>query len=200
MNKLIIIGASGHGKVVADIAKLNGYSIIVFLDNDPNKKECCGFPVLGNVSLLSELDGDLFIAIGNSKTRRILMEKNRNRIFPVLMHPSAVIADSVMIEEGSVVMAGTVINSDVKIGKGVIVNTSSSIDHDCIIGDYVHVSVGSHICGTVHVGDNTWIGAGSIINNNINICSNVLLGSGTVVVKDIVETSTYVGVPAKKIK
>lgn len=199
MNRLIIVGASGHGKVVADIAKKCGYSDIIFLDNDENIKTCAGCPVLGPDTMTSELDGDLFIAVGNATVRKKLMNRDEGRNFPVLIHPNAVIADDLVIGAGSVVMAGTVINPGSKIGKGVIVNTSSSVDHDCTIGDYVHVSVGSHLCGTVKIQDSTWIGAGATISNNVNICGECTIGAGTVVVKDINEPGIYVGVPAKKI-
>ncbi len=197
MNKLIIIGASGHGRVVADIAVLNGYKDIVFLDNDPEIKTCAGYPVLGPDTMTSELDGDVFIAVGNAKIRQKLMERDAERTFPVLVHPNAVVAKGVEIGEGSVVMAGAVINPGAKIGKGCIINTSSSVDHDSVVSDYCHVSVGAHISGTVVVGTGTWIGAGATVSNNINICGGCLIGAGAVVIKDINEPGTYVGVPVK---
>ena len=197
MNRLIIIGASGHGKVVADIAVLNGYKDIVFLDNDPEIKACAGYPVLGPDTMTSELDGDVFIAVGKAETRKKLMERDANRNFPVLIHPSAVVADSSEVGVGSVVMAGAVINPGVKIGKGCIINTSSSVDHDCIVEDFCHVSVGAHLSGTVVVGTGTWIGAGATVINNVNICGKCMIGAGAVVIKDIDEPGTYIGVPAK---
>ena len=197
MNRLIIIGASGHGKVVADIAVLNGYKDIVFLDNDPEIKTCAGYPVLGPDTMTSELDGDVFIAVGKAETRKKLMERDANRNFPVLIHPSAVIAESAEVGAGSVVMAGAVINPGARIGKGCIINTSSSVDHDCVVGDYVHISVGAHLSGTVVVGTGTWIGTGAIVSNNVNICGGCMIGAGAVVIKDIDEPGTYVGVPAK---
>lgn len=195
--KLIIIGASGHGRVVADIAKKCGYDDIVFLDNDPNISSCAGYPVVGRDDMVFHLEGDLFIAVGNGQVRKKLMERENRQNFPVLIHPNAVVADDVEIGCGSVVMAGAVINPGAKIGKGVIVNTSSSIDHDCVLGDYVHVSVGAHLAGTVTVGNNTWIGAGATVSNNVNICGGCMIGAGAVVIKDIEEEGTYVGVPAK---
>ena len=143
MNRLIIIGGSGHGKVVADIAALNGYKDIVFLDNDENIKECAGYPVIGKST--EAPDGEVFVAVGNAETRKRLMELYKGRIQPVLIHPSAVVAESVEVAAGSVVMAGAVINPSVKIGKGCIINTSSSVDHDCIVEDFCHVSVGAHL-------------------------------------------------------
>lgn len=195
MNRLIIIGASGHGKVVANIAALMGYEDIVFLDDDENVKTCAEWPVIGKSKNAPE--GEVFVAIGNTKIRKHLMEYYEGRKFPVLIHPDAVIATDTIIGAGSVVMAGVVINSGSYIGNGCIVNTSSSIDHDCRIGNYVHIAVGSHVCGTVMIEDCTWVGAGSIISNNVSICGACLIGAGTVVVKSIVESGTYFGIPAK---
>lgn len=196
MNRLIIVGASGHGKVVADIAALNGYKDIVFLDDNEKVKECGGYPVIGRCHEAPE--GEVFVAVGNAKTRKRLMELYHNREQPVLIHPSAVVAKDVEIGKGSVIMAGTVINPGAKIGKGVIVNTSSSVDHDCVAGDYVHIAVGAHLCGTVVVGNETWIGTGATVINNMNICERCTIGAGAVVIKDIDEPGTYIGVPAKK--
>lgn len=198
-NKLIIIGASGHGKVVADIAKLNGYSNIVFLDNNSGINECMGFPVIGPDTMVSELAGDVFIAIGNAHIRRSIMKREKERFFPTLIHPSAILANDVKIGYGSVVMAGAVINPGTRIGNGCIINTASSVDHDCILEDYVHVSVGTHVSGTVSVGEETWLGAGSVISNNISICRDCVIGAGAVVVKDIEFSGTYVGVPVHRL-
>ena len=196
MNRLVIIGASGHGRVIADIAVLIGYKNISFLDDDDTLHECAGWPVIGKST--EAPDGDIFIAVGNTEARKKLMELYAERIQPVLVHPNAVIAEDVKIGAGSVVMAGVVINSGVRIGRGVIVNTSSSIDHDCVINDYVHIAVGSHLCGMVIVDENTWIGAGVIVSNNVKICRNCIIGAGAVVIKNIDEVGTYIGVPAKK--
>lgn len=198
MNRLIIIGASGHGKVVADIAEKSGYSDIVFLDNNPKLITCAGYPVIGPDMMASELEGDLFIAIGNASIRERLMNREKGRQFPILIHPNAVIGKGVEIGEGSVIMAGAVINPGVNLGRGVIVNTCSSIDHDCEIDDYVHVSVGAHLCGTVKARKRAWIGAGAVIINNIDICSDCILGAGAVVTKNIEEAGVYIGVPAKR--
>ena len=196
--KLSIIGASGHGKVVADIAEKNGYDEIEFFDDDESLKNCGKWPVVGTVNKALERSNDVFIAIGNAEIREKIMDCFNGRRFPVLIHPSAVIANDVEIDEGSVVMAGAVINPGSKIGKGVIVNTSSSVDHDCIIGDFVHISVGTHLSGTVIIGRGTWIAVGASVVNNIEICERVVVGAGAVVVKSIEEQGTYVGVPARK--
>lgn len=198
MRTLAIIGASGHGKVVADIAAQNGYRDIVFLDDNESVRECSGYPVVGKSSDAQIMEADFIVGIGNANIREKIQESLRGKNIVTLIHPSAVVADSVSIGAGTVVMAGAVINPGASIGCGCIINTCASVDHDCTVGNFVHVAVGSHLCGTVTVGDGTWIGAGATVSNNIGICQRAMIGAGAVVVCSIEETGTYVGVPAKK--
>lgn len=202
MKTLGIIGASGHGKVVADIAKKMGYDDILFFDDDPTAV-CCGtYPVIGTSQDVISNCCDVFIAIGNPFVRGRLLERLEEvqRVMPVLVHPNAVVAGDVKLGAGTVVAAGAVINPGSRIGKGCIINTCSSVDHDCVINDYVHIAVGAHVAGTVHIGHHTWIGAGATVSNNIDICASCMIGAGSVVCKSIVEEGTYVGVPVRKIK
>lgn len=196
--KITILGASGHGKVVAEIARLCGYTEIEFLDDDETKVSCGRYPVVGKCKEVVPIDNDIFIAIGDNEIRRRFIRGHYDKRIVSLIHPSAVVSDDVVIGKGSVVMAGSVINPGTKIGVGCIVNTCSSVDHDCKVGDYVHIAVGAHICGTVNVGENVWIGAGAILSNNVSICDDTFIGAGAVVTKDIYESGTYIGVPAKK--
>lgn len=198
LNRLVIIGASGHGKVIADIAVKCGYQDIVFLDDNEKVKECAGFPVIGKVSDAVTMNDDKIVAIGNAEIREIIQSKLSNLV--TLIHPNAVVSRRVGIGEGTVIMAGAVINSDVIIGKGCIINTGASVDHDCKIGDFVHVSVGAHVAGTASIGRNTWVGAGATVSNNVSICDHCMIGAGAVVVNDVVNSGTYVGVPVRKIK
>ena len=199
MRKLAIIGASGHGKVVADIARKNGYSEIVFLDDDENIRECGSYSVIGDSSQAGRIDADVIVGIGNADIRMRIQESIPEEKLATLIHPDAVVAEDVVIGSGTVVMAGAVINPGAKIGKGCIINTCASVDHDCEVGNYVHISVGSHLCGTVTVGNETWIGAGATVSNNISICSDCLIGAGAVVVKDILEAGMFIGLPAKRV-
>lgn len=203
MKQIVIIGASGHGKVVADIALKVGYTDIVFLDDNDSITECAGFPVVGNVAKAkSIINKDMFVAIGDSKTRERIqneLEKRGTRIVS-LVHPNAVVSRRVKIGSGSVIMAGTVVNSDTEIGRGVIVNTCASVDHDCVVESYSHISVGAHLSGTCFVGENTWVGTGAVVSNNCNICGDCTIGAGAVVVKDIEVPGVYIGVPAKIVR
>lgn len=202
--KLIIIGASGHGKVVADIAmKMNQWKEIFFLDDAPDKKEVLGFSVLGKTeeSIQYKEEADFFVAIGNNLIREKVLLKLESEGFSIttLIHPSAVIGLDVLIGEGTAIMPGAVVNAASTIGKGVIVNTSASIDHDCLINDFVHVSPGVRIAGTVVVGERVWLGINSTVINNITIVSDCVIGAGSLVLKKIDEIGTYIGNPIRRI-
>lgn len=197
---LLILGAGGHGKVVADIAYRLGYSEIQFLDDDSDKKVCGGYKVAGKCSDFTSYDADICIAVGNPEIRAKLFAEVKGYRYnlPALIHPSAVISTNVSIGEGTVVMAGAVINAGAIIGDGCIVNTGASVDHDSQIGDFVHIAVGAHLAGSVTVGKGTWIGIGAVVSNNVTICDGCMIGAGAVVVDDISVRGTYIGVPAKR--
>lgn len=200
---LVVIGASGHGKVVADIAKSNDYTNIIFLDDDISKKNVGNYLVLGTTDDVDDYinDYDFIVAIGDNEIRKritIFLEKKEAK-FPILVHKTAIIGSEVEIGNGTVVMPSVVVNASTKIGKHCIINTSSSIDHDNIIENYVHISPGVHTAGNVHIGENTWIGIGSTVINNVSIESNVIIGAGSVVVKNIENRGIYVGVPTRRI-
>ena len=203
LRRLIIIGAGGHAKVCAEIAQLNGYKDIIYLDDNDNitNKNLLFGCVSGKVNDIDKFDGDIFVAIGDSVIREKLLNyiTSKNRDVISLVHPSAVVSDYVTLGAGVVIMAGAVVNPSVVIEDGSIINTCSSIDHDCYIGSNSHVAVGAHICGTVTIGNKCWIGAGATVLNNVNITDNVTVGAGAVVLKDIFEQGTYVGVPVRKL-
>lgn len=197
--EVIVIGAGGHGKVIADIIIKSGDRVIGFLDDGCTEKNILGYPILGKTEdCLKYKDKEFFIAIGNNAVRKKISEKYNMLKFYTAIHPSAVIAMDVEIGEGSCVMAGVVINTSSEIGRHCIINTGAVIEHDNMIGDYVHVSPNATSCGTVKIGNSTHIGAGAVIKNNITIANDIVLGCGSVVVDNITETGTYIGVPARK--
>ena len=203
-DKLLIIGAGGHGKVVADIAlKMDRWKEIAFLDDNEDIKTSMGIEVIGKSADMYRYikDYDIFVAIGTNEMRKIIQEKLeiRGANIPVLIHPEAVIGREVEIGVGTVIMAGVVVNCCTTIGKGCIINTGATIDHDNLIEDYVHISPGVHTAGAVRIGKGTWLGIGSIVSNNITITSGCTIGAGAVVVRDIDKSGTYVGVPARRI-
>ena len=201
MKKLNIIGAGGHGKVIADIALWCGYEEIAFLGIDESQTSCLGFPVYGpSLERESYREEDFFVAIGNADKRERMFEELDEKGLTIvsLIHPAAVLGQEVHIGRGTAVMAGAVINPDTVIGEGCIINTGATVDHDNRISEFVHVSVGAHLSGVVSIGKGTWIGAGAIVSNHISICGGCMIGAGAVVVKDIHEAGTYIGVPAKR--
>lgn len=200
-NRLIIVGAGGHGKVIADNAIRNGYTDINFVD-DHRIEPCMGFPVLGKCSDLAALnDGqtDFVIGIGNNTVREIIAKQHQIN-WVCLVHPSAQIASHVSIGVGTVVMAGAVVNACAVVGKHCIINTGAIVEHDNRIEDFVHISPKAALGGTVSIGQKTHVGIGSVVKNNVDICEDCIIGAGAVVVKNITNPGTYVGIPARKMK
>ena len=202
MDQLLIIGAGGHGRVVADIARLTGrYQHIAFAD-DADISSSGGYPVICKTEEAAQRigDWDMVVAIGNNAVRKRLSEQLAacGARLATLIHPTAVVAAGVPIGPGSVVMANAVINCGSTVGKGVIVNTAATVDHDNVIGDYVHISPGVHLGGTVTVGNEVWLCIGAAVSNNLSICDGCVIGAGAVVIKNIAEPATYSGVPTAK--
>lgn len=198
---VIIIGAGGHAKVIADIITKSNDNLIGFLDDNlslQGNQIYLDKKVIGTTKDIDKYKEYYFvIGIGNNSTRENIAT-NHDLKWYTAIHPSAIIANEVSIEEGSVIMAGAIINTGTKIGKHCIINTKSSIDHDNIIENYTHISPGATLAGTVHIKERVWICAGATIINNITIAKNNIIGAGSVVIKDInEENGTYVGVPAK---
>lgn len=198
MKKLVIIGAGGHGRVAADIARLIGYSDIVFLD-DADMKTTGEYSVVGCVADFEKYaDCEFFVAFGDNELRERVAKRlsDSGAKTVTLIHPSAVLAENTVIGKGTVIMAGAVINTGTVIGENVIINTCSSVDHDCMIGDCTHIAIGARIAGEVKVGKRVFAGAGSVVIHDIKICDDVVLGAGAVVIRNISEKGLYVGTPA----
>lgn len=204
--KVIIIGASGHARVLADIIKESKDKLVGFLDDNQDiqgNKIYEDKIVLGTTSkkdIEKYKDYYFIIGIGNNNIRKIISEKYPNLKWYTAIHPSSIISNNVFINEGTAIMAGTIINTGTVVGRHCIVNTSSSLDHDNILEDYVHISPGSHLAGTVKICEGTWICAGVTIINNITIGKNNIIGAGATVVRNVEEENcTFIGVPAKKL-
>lgn len=197
--KVIIIGAGGHAKVIADIVRKNNDIVVGFLDDAYDEKtEFYDSLIYGKISNYKEYaDCEFIIAIGNNPIREKISKKMCCEWYTAI-HPSAQISDSVKIGKGSCVMANAVINADTTIGSHAIINTGAIIEHDCKVGDFTHISPRATVCGLVSVGRGAWLGAGSVIKNVLNICENAIVGAGGVVISDITEKGIYVGVPARK--
>ncbi len=203
MSRLAILGASGHGKVLADTAECCGWQAIDFFDDAwPQIGSVSGWQVVGNTALLKSklqsYDGVL-VAIGNNQVRynKLLELMEAGAMIPTMVHPAAIISRYATLEMGTVVFAGAIVNADARIGMGAILNTGCSVDHDCILGAGVHVSPGARLAGGVSVGDLSWIGIGASVRQLVRIGSQVTVGSGAAVVSDVCDLMTVAGVPAR---
>lgn len=206
---VVIIGAGGHAKVIADIIEKSKDKVYGFLDDHIEKETVIikqkEIKVIGKVKDCIQLQKEypeleFIIGIGNNYSRKDIVETYPNLKYYIAIHPSSEIALDVKVEKGTVVMANTCINTSAQIGRHCIINTGAIIEHDDIIEDYVHISPNATLSGTVVVKELTHIGSGAVIKNGINICEKCIIGAGSVVVKDIYESGTYIGVPSKKMR
>ena len=208
MHNIIVIGGGGHAKVVISLLQeKQAYNVLGYTDVT-DRGPILQVPYLGT-------DGDLpglrnlrrvdSIAFGIGQldigiTRQTLFEQLQNDgfFFPSITSKSAVVFPDVTLGDGTVAMAGTVVNTGSQVGRGCIVNTHASIDHDCHIGDFVHVAPGVTIAGGVSIGHNCFLGAGSTIIQGKTVASMCIVGAGSLVLNDLVSPGVYLGSPAKK--
>jgi sugar O-acyltransferase (sialic acid O-acetyltransferase NeuD family) len=207
--RVLVYGASGHGKVVADAALAAGLEVVGFCDDDPARR---GLVLLGREVLAIGVDEvvalckrdhlALALGVGSNRARMKLFEAIEASGLEVVtvIHPAAVIAPYVMVKKGAVVFAGVVVNPDSTIEEGAILNTSCSVDHDNHIGRFAHLSPGVHLGGTVNVGEGTHVGIGASVRNNLTIGEWCMIGAGSAVVKDVPDGALVAGVPARSMK
>jgi sugar O-acyltransferase (sialic acid O-acetyltransferase NeuD family) len=196
---MIIYGASGHGKVVAEIVEVSGNTDITFVDDQPKGDTFLGYPLILANTLSFLPNHKLIIAIGNNRIRKNIAQK-LNWDFTIAIHPSAQVSKRSQIKSGTVIMAGVSVNSECKIGEHVILNTNCSIDHDCDLEDFVHISPNVALGGDVRVGTCSHIGIGASVIQGIKIGKHVTIGAGAVIIEDVPDFAVVVGVPGKIIK
>ncbi len=201
MKSLAIVGASGHGKVVADLAELCGYQVVFFDDAYPQKQTVEHWPVVGtfNDLLSSEVTNkNVIVGIGDNRIRDELTSRLINDGFklPVLIHPSAVVSKYVKIGAGSVVFANAVINAFAQVGQNSIINTGALVEHDCILGKSVHLSPYVALAGGTKIGCLSWLGIGSVTKQLIEIGECTIIGANSTVIKNIPSNVVAIGSPA----
>lgn len=203
MSRLAVLGASGHGKVVADTAECCGWETIEFFDDAwPGLLRNGAWNVVGDtaalLAVLHEYDG-VVVAIGNNQVRQAKLDQLKaiGATLVSLLHPDSTFSRYATLGEGSVVFAGAVVNAYANVGSGAILNTGCSVDHDCLLGSCVHISPGARLAGGVSVQDLSWVGIGASVRQLVSIGSQVMIGAGAVVVTDVPDQVTFAGVPAK---
>lgn len=206
MKGLLIAGAGGHGKVVAETAQAMGqWNNIAFLDDrHPDIESVLSWPVLGKLDQVPDFAGtyqDIAVAIGDNHKRAKLVQRFADLGFslPAVIHPSAYVSPSAVIGQGCAVFAQAAINAEAQIGAACIINTGATVDHDCKLAEGVHACPGAHLAGEASVGAYAWIGIGASVIQKVNIGENTVVGAGAAVVGDVLDRVTVAGVPAKVI-
>lgn len=207
MNYLLVLGAGGHGKVVAETALASGqWNKIAFLDDRfPDMRQVCGWPVVGRIddgkNLLREYT-QAVVAMGDAYKRLDFLRALGEAGFelPAVVHPTAWVSPSSQLGAGCVVFAQAAVNADTAIDEGVIINTGATVDHDCRLGEGVHVCPGAHIAGGVVIGARSWIGIGACVIQGLRVGADVTVAAGAAVVTDIVDGLTVGGVPASPLR
>lgn len=204
MSGLLVVGAGGHGRVVADTAVEDGrWNKIAFLDDRHKQIDCImNWPVLGSLLQAQEYlhdYPDLIVAIGDNTLRVKLLRRYLQLGFklPVLIHPTAFVSKIARLSPGTVVFPRAAVNVGVGIGFGSIINTGAIVDHDCLLGEGVHICPGASLAGEVKVGDYSWVGIGTSVIQRVSIGENVFIGAGSVIVKDTGSNVKVLGVPGR---
>lgn len=204
--RLAVLGASGHGKVIADMAMQLGWEGIVFFDDAwPDKQRNGIWPIVGDTEALFEQLADfdgVIVGIGNNAIRLDKQAALASAGAPLvsLVHPTAVVSPQANLGKGSVVMAGAVVQVDAHLGEACIVNTRACVEHDCRLGDGVHVSPGANLAGGVVVGEGSWVGIGAAIRQLIHVGRRVVIGANATVVAHVSDGLTIVGTPARPLR
>lgn len=178
---MVLYGASGHCKVIVDICEAVGIPIDYIVDDNPEITELMGYEVRRNIGVYDKA----IVSIGSCLIRKKIVDTIRVGEYLRAIHPSAVISPHSFLGEGTVVMAGGIVNAAANIGNHCIINTGATVGHDAIIHDFVHIAPHVTVTGGVEIGECTWIGAGSVIKQGIHIGKRCMIGVGSVVVDDI---------------
>lgn len=202
-SRLLVVGAGGHGRVVADAARAGGaFDEIAFVDEKhPRLAATALGPVLGTQAAAPDLvrQGWAYVvALGEAALRERVLEGLSALAAPVtIVHPSAAIGANAAIGPGAMILAQTAVNTGSRLGRSVIVNTGATVDHDCQIGDFAHICPGAHLAGNVSVGRASWVGIGAAVRQGVRIGAGVTVGAGAAVVHDLADGVTAAGVPAR---
>jgi sugar O-acyltransferase (sialic acid O-acetyltransferase NeuD family) len=206
VTRLAILGASGHGKVVADAALLAGWTEVVFYDDHwPALDRVGPWAVVGSSGdlLRSATSHDaIVVAIGDNRVRLAWQREimHARATLASIVHPAAVVSPHACVGPGSVICAAAVVNPFAIAGAACIINTGATVDHDCVLADGVHVSPGAHLGGGVRIGEASWVGIGASVRHGSVIGANVMVGAGAAVVGDVGDGLTVIGVPARPLR
>jgi sugar O-acyltransferase (sialic acid O-acetyltransferase NeuD family) len=203
--QLWILGAGGHGRVVADAARATRrWADILFFDDGLAEQTLVGSWLVqgssGRFFASESAATDRIVAIGDNRRRHDAIGCCQGGPLAVVLHPSAVVSIDARLGAGTFVAAGAVVCIGADIGSGVIVNTCASVDHDCRLGAAVHVGPGARLGGAVTVGDRSWIGLGATVRHQARIGSDSVVGAGAVVLAGVADNCVVAGNPARPLR
>lgn len=207
---IVIVGAGGHGAVVADALLAAGEQVLGFTDTDSARydRTLCGLRVLGDDRVLdAHTPATLTLANGvggvGSVAARVTMQQRlqaRGWRFVTVCHPSALVSPFARIGDGAQLLAASVVQVGAEVGEGCIVNTAAVVEHDVTLGAWVHVAPRALVCGDVTIGARSHIGAGAVLRQGIRLGEESVVGAGAVVVGDFIGGGLLVGVPARLVE
>jgi len=217
MRELVLIwGAGGHGKVVADLVRAAGHAVVGYADADQAKWGAAVEPggatvVISEAELVQLLDQDgggslpcrataIALALGDNDTRLRCARRAARALMPALVHPAATVSESAQLGPGTVVFAGAVVNAAATIGSAAIINSAAVVEHDCTVGDGAHIAPGAVLTGGVNVGQSALVGARAVVLPGVTIEAGALIGAGSVVVGDVKAGMVVAGVPARVLR
>lgn len=205
--EVLIIGAGGHAKVVADAIEQEGiHRIIGFVDEDQDRLcEVYGYPVVGGMEVFKEKRFSAvnagILAVGDNGKRKLLAERisqiRASFVFITVTHPAAVLSRGVKVGHGTIIMPGAIVKSDTCVGNHCVINSNCSLGHDTSIGDFVTIGPGALVGGHVKIGDCSMVSLGANVIHNIEIGEQTIIGSGATVVNHIGSGVIACGIPAK---
>ena len=205
--RILLLGAGGHGKAIADLLLAGGsYDIAGFVDAAPKASQVLGLPVLGDERQLMALAGQgigcAHAAVGNNAQRLAAAGRLRNVGFtlPSLIHPAALIGHGARIEDGAAILGRAVIGPEAEIGPLALINTGAIVDHDCVVEQAAHIGPGAVLAGGVRIGAGALIGAGAVVRPGITIGAGAVIGAGAAVVENIAPGARVAGVPARPVQ
>lgn len=195
---MYLYGASGHAREIREIIESCGEKVTAFIDDNLEKNEIDGKPVLHDATGLSPL----IVSIGDSRIRYHIVKRlsSLGISYGKAVHRQAIISPTAEIGEGTVIMPGAIVNAYAKIGRHCIINTGAVIDHECVIGDFVDICPHTTLCGNVHVGDGSNVCAGSIVVQGMTIGRWSIVGAGSVCRHDVPDGVVVVGEDCHEIR
>lgn len=200
--KVVVFGAGGHGRVVADALEATGIEVTALVDDAPGQERSGRWQVVRTGRIVFCPDVEVALGVGNNEARASVYGRlvSAGAKVRTVIHPTAAISRSCGVGTGTVVLEKAVVKFGSEIGLGVIVNSGAVVTHDVVVGDFAHISPNATLAGGVRIGAYTHVGAGAVVLPGVSVGERAIVGAGAVVKEDVPPGATVVGVPARRIR